>query len=223
MRAKLLGAALAALLIPAAMMVSWAGELPQKGKIAAPVTTAAADDAGWNRTGFYVGLLGAYDTTVLEAEGIDLANGKLMGGAAVGWNFRAGGFVYGIEADWLFTGISASQTVDEVTLKASTEHLVSLRGRLGLPVGPALVYGTLGPAWQHARLSISDGGEGISERTWQLGLAVGGGGEVELTRSFALRLEAIHYVFPDDGAPLRDLFDSENQHTTVRAGALFKF
>jgi hypothetical protein len=56
----------------------------------------------------------------------------------------------------------------------------------------------------------------------QLGLAVGGGAEIELIRSFALRLEALHYIFPEDGAPLSGLLDSENQHTTVRAGVIFK-
>src|SRR5678809_685644 len=53
MRAKLLGAALAALLIPAAMMVSWAGELPKQGKSAAPVASASAQDTpSW--TGFHL-------------------------------------------------------------------------------------------------------------------------------------------------------------------------
>jgi outer membrane immunogenic protein len=216
MRAKLLGAVLAALLAP----VAYAGDITKPGKIiASPVISAAAQDNTWNRTGMYVGLLGAYDTTVLETEGIDLASGKLMAGAMVGWNFRvAPAFVLGIEADWIFTGISTSKTDDEVFLKATTDHLISLRARAGIPIGPALLFVTAGPAWQHAKLTVGD----TSDREWQLGAAFGGGAEVELSRAFAIRLEALHYVFPDDQAPLSDLLKSENQHTTIRAGAIFK-
>jgi outer membrane immunogenic protein len=224
MRAKLLGAVLAALIIPPVMMLSLvrAGELPKTGHILT-ASPAAADDVQWNRTGFYTGLLAGYDVSVLQAEGLDLANGKLMGGAFVGWNFRvAPSFVLGIEADWMVTQISAGSSVDEVSIRASTDHLVSVRGRAGIPVGPVLLYGTIGPAWQHARLAISDGVDGVSDRTWQLGLAVGGGAEVELSRSFAVRLEALHYAFPENGAPLSSILDSENSHTTARVGAIFK-
>lgn len=220
MRSRILGAVLAVLIAP----LAYAGELPSKGKIASPVTPAAAEDNGhWNRTGMYVGLLAGYDISVLEAEGVDLANSKLMGGAMVGWNWRVSqGLVLGLEADWMFTGISASHSDNEVLLKATTDHLVSIRARAGIPLGPALVYVTAGPAWQQSKLTVDDGEGATSERTWQLGAAFGGGAEVELSRSLALRLEAIHYVFPNDGAPLSDFLDSENQHTTVRAGVAFK-
>jgi outer membrane immunogenic protein len=210
MRAKLLGAVLAALIAP----LAYASDLPSSGKIAAPATAEE-----WNRSGLYVGLLGGYDVAVMEAEGIDLAGGKLMAGAMVGWNWRAApGLVAGIEADWMFTGISASTVADEVTLKASTDHLVSLRARLGVPIGPALLYVTGGPAWQHVKLTVDD----VSERTWQLGAAMGGGAEIELSRSLAIRGEVLHYIFPEDGAPLSGLLESENQHTTARIGAVFK-
>lgn len=218
MRAKLFGAALAAFIAPVAL----AGELPSNGKIVA-TTPAAADDHTWNRSGFYVGAIGAYDVTVLEAEGLDLASGNLMAGGVIGWNFRvAPAFVLGLEADWIFTGISASSAADAVAIRASTDHLVSLRARAGIPLGPALLYATAGPAWQHAKLTLSEGEDSVAERQWQLGLAVGGGAEVELSRSFAVRLEALHYVFPEDGAPLAQFLESENQHTTVRVGVGFK-
>jgi len=214
MRFKLLGVALAMLLAP----LAYAADIPGSGGIAAPVQ---AQDH--NRTGMYVGLLGGYDITVLETEGVDLSNGKLMGGAMLGWNFRvAPGFMLGLEADWMFTGISANKSDGEVSLKASTDHLISIRARAGVPMGPALLYVTAGPAWQQAKTTVGEGEEAVSERSWQLGAAFGGGAEVELSRAFALRLEALHYVFPADGAPLNELFDSENQHTTVRVGAVFK-
>lgn len=213
MRAKLLGAALAALFAPIAL----AGDITPKGKIAAPVAAQADEPVKWNRTGAYVvGILG-YDVLKTDLEGLNFADGQIIGGGAIGYNWRLQGVVLGVEADWMFTGISAGLG-DDVFIKASTEHLVTLRGRAGLPAGPALLYLTAGPAWQQVKLTVGD----ISERTWQLGAAFGGGIEVELTRSLAVRVEGLHYIFPDDGAPLGEILDSENQHTTARAGVIFK-
>jgi opacity protein-like surface antigen len=219
MRAKLLGAALAALLAP----VAFAGDITPKGRVAAPPAAHAQDVGHWSRTGLYVGLLGAYDTTVLEAEGIDLASGKLMAGALIGYNWRAApGLVLGVEADWMLTGVSASAGDDEVSIRASTDHLVSVRARAGVPLGPTLLFVTAGPAWQHAKLTVSQGEDSTSDREWQQGAAFGGGAEVELSRALAVRLEALHYVFPEDEGPLRHLLDSENQHTIIRGGLTLK-
>ena len=217
MRAKLLGAVLAALFAPLAL----AADVDRAGKVAAP-TVARADEPAWNRTGAYVGLVGAYDLALIDAEGLEAFNGKLMAGAFAGYNFRYQGIVLGLEADWMFTGISASHTADDVTIKATTDHLVSLRARAGIPMGPALLYLTGGPAWQNVKLTVSEGKELASEREWQLGLVLGGGIEAELTRALFLRLEALHYMFPADGAPLSQIFESENAHTAVRLGLGFK-
>ena len=214
MRAKLLGAVLAALFAPLAL----AGDITPKGKIAAPVAAQADETNQWHRSGFYLAALGAYDVTTLQVEGFDLASGKLMAGAELGYRHRMGAIVAGIAADWMFTGISASTEAEEVSLRASTNHLISVRAMAGVPFGPALVYVTAGPAWQHAKLSIEDG---PSDRSWQLGAALGGGAEIELSRTLSIRLEALHDIFPDD-APLSEILNSENQHTTVRAGVLFR-
>ena len=214
MRAKLLGAVLAALFAPLAL----AADVDRTGKVAAPPAAQADEGVKWNRTGAYVAALGGYDVSVLQVEEFDLNNGKLMAGGAIGYNWRFGSFVAGIEADWIFTGISASTGGDDVFLKASTEHLVTVRARAGVPAGPALLYVTAGPAWQQTKLTVGE----VSDRTWQLGAAFGGGIEVELTRSMFVGLEALHYIFPNEGAPLSDFLDSENQHTTVRARLGFK-
>lgn len=208
MRAKLLGAVLAALFAPLAL----AADVDRAGKIAAPVPAQADEPVKWNRTGAYVGIVGAYDIALLDVDGIDFGSGKLMAGALVGYNWRvASNIVLGIEGDWIFTGISASTTPDEITLKATTDHLVTLRARAGITAGPALLYLTAGPAWQQQKLTIGD----VSDREWQLGAAVGGGAEVELTRSLFVRLEALHYIFGE-------FQDSDNQHTAVRLGLGFK-
>jgi len=213
MRAKLLGAVLAALIIPTAL----AGDIGKQGKISAS-TVATAEEPKWHRGGAYIGALAGYDVSILKTEGIDFANGKLMGGAFAGYSWRVQGIILGLEADWIFTNISASSSTEELFLKASTDHLITARARAGIPLGPALIYLTAGPAWQHARLTVNE----ATAREWHLGAAVGGGIEVELTRSLFIRAEALHYIFPANGAPLASFFESENQHTTARIGLGFK-
>lgn len=102
MRAKLLGAALAALLIPAVMMVSWAGELPKQGRIAAPMTSAAAQDQpSW--TGFHIDAAVGYGFTRTEFEAIG-SDGKLntenlVGTAGLGYDLQLSNIVVGLLAD----------------------------------------------------------------------------------------------------------------------------
>ncbi|MBX9587891.1 MAG: outer membrane beta-barrel protein [Hyphomonadaceae bacterium] len=184
------------------------------------VTAPAQADEGpaWNRSGLYVAAIGGYNTAVLQTEGVDLSNGKLMGGGAIGYNHRMGQWVVGVEGDWLFTDISASTTVSGTIVSASNRHLASVRARGGIAAGPALLYATVGPAWQSARVSVASGS--ATDSVWQLGWVAGGGIEMELTRSFAVRLEALHYRFGEDGSPF-DAF--ETRQTVARAGLVFKF
>jgi len=104
MRAKLLGAAIAALLAPAAMMVSWAGELPSKGKIAAPITQAAAQDAPASWSGFYAGASVGYGFTRSEFDAVadgtsTLSKENVLGTVGIGWDLQMSNMVVGIMAD----------------------------------------------------------------------------------------------------------------------------
>ena len=184
-------------------------------------TPQIAAPPNWNRSGLYVAALAGYNTAVLQAEGLDLGNGKLLGGAAVGYNYRFGSYMGGIEADWLFTDLSASENAGGgITVTASNKHLASVRARAGLLMGPAMLFVTAGPAWQHARVKASDGVTSVSDDVWQLGMVGGGGIELEVTRSFAVRLEALHYVFGKDGSPFDEV---KTEQTVARAAVIFKF
>lgn len=188
--------------------------------IAAPAAAQEAP-ANWNRSGLYVAALAGYNTTVLEAEGVNFGNGKLLGGGAAGYNHRWDRYLFGIEADWLFTDISSAVDAGGgLTVKASNKHLASVRARAGFAAGPALLYITGGPAWQHSRVSASDGVNSATDSVWQLGAVGGGGIEMELTKSFAVRVEALHYVFGKDGSPFDEVRTTQ---TIARVGTIFKF
>lgn len=104
MRARLIGAALAALLIPATMTVSWAGELPTKGRIAAPMTSAAAQEEPARWTGFYAGLGATYGFSRTEfdavAAGDDHINTENIGATlGLGYDLQMSNIVVGLLAD----------------------------------------------------------------------------------------------------------------------------
>lgn len=185
---------------------------------------ARAQDRDWNRTGFYVGLLGGYDATVLQTNGVDLGDGKLMAGAFAGFNARlTPDLVVGVEGDWLFTDVAGQTSNGITTLTSGSQHLASIRARVGFPMGPALLYVTGGPAITESHVGATNGILSIADKDWLIGAALGGGIEAEVSRTLFARLEAIHYMFPDNTVALGpDLFKTENQQTVIRVGLGFK-
>lgn len=205
MYARLIGAALAALCLLS---------LPAR----------ADEPTPWNRTGLYVGVVGGYDLAEMKADTFKLSEGSLFAGPFAGFNVRVNpNLVAGIEADYMFMNVKASRTDESVTVTATSNYLASVRGRLGVPIGPALAYGTAGIAMTEHKLSATDGEELVKDKEVQFGGVFGGGIEGELTKTLFVRVEGLHYWFPDktmafDG----DAFKSGQHQTVVRVGVGFK-
>jgi len=190
---------------------------------------AGATDPNWlappkaepwshNRTTAYIGLVGGYNAAALQAEGFEFGTTAWLGGGFGGVNVRVGdGLVLGLEADYVLTDIQATTTPGFVTVVATTKYLASLRARAGLPIGPALLYVTAGPAITEQEVALPQ--FGLSESEMKVGLAVGAGVDLSLTKNLFIRLEGLHYQFPD-----KDLgfLESEDQQTTLRLGVGFK-
>ena len=68
-------------------------------------------------------------------------NGAVAGGYA-GHNYQCGATVFGIEGDFLWSGMNGDQTQAvsgvDLTADTATKYLASIRGRLGIDVGSAL-------------------------------------------------------------------------------------
>jgi outer membrane immunogenic protein len=216
MYARLVGAALAVL---CTVTFALAADKGQPNFLDPPKETS---DYGWNRSTGYVGAAGGYDVLVLDAEDLKLGDGKLIGCAFAGYNYRAmPRLIVGIEGDYCLTNIAASATDEEVTVKASTDFLASIRGRVGIPFGPALLFLTGGAAFTEQKVSVSDG---PSDSEFLTGLVAGGGIEAELTQNLFVKLEALHYMFPDKAINLVEMEDVKlgKEHTVVRVGVGFK-
>ena len=119
------------------------------------VRTAAGANAF--SPGFCTGrALGATPTS-----GCDYGNHKLEGGAHVGFDFDAGGFVVGVVGEYDRTSLEDSVSAFSTTpanyvLTRKLRDSFGLRARAGVPVGDsALVYGTAGVVHGRVRNSFT--------------------------------------------------------------------
>jgi outer membrane immunogenic protein len=132
-----------------------------------------------------------------------------FGGAQLGWTWRAGAIVYGIEADIqgsLRGSVAGTFEYPKVVDITSLDGVASLdldwyatlRGRLGVLVNPSLlVYATGGWAVGQVEYSLSATDTGLvgffdtrlRSSGLESGYAVGGGLETALTRNLSLKLE----------------------------------
>jgi len=226
MRAMLRAAIAACLMLVGAVVADIALAEPRAvaadkgGPVWTWVDDVQAPIAKHNRSAFYVVGLAGLTVADHNIEGFNMADRSWLAGGAIGGNVRfpSSGVVIGLEADYVFTDISA----DALSIVVSrTKWLASVRARSGLAFGPALLYVTAGPAFTETDIV----GPGVDADKLALGGVGGVGIELELTKAAFVRLEALHYIFPDKelscGASC--IFESKNQTTTARVGLGFKF
>lgn len=216
---KVLGAVLALMISTAAYAADKGGPSYPADPMPAPQT--AAD---WWRSGFYMGLAAGYNVAQLSADDFHFSNAAMTGGILGGFNVNMGsGVVLGMEADYMLTGIKGSTSTSGYSITASNHFLASVRARAGLTLGPAMLYATAGPAFTERKAAIQTGPFVSEMKDLQIGAVFGGGLESEITRTMSLRIEALHYMFPDkdvDGSA--GFFKSQNAQTTARAAIVFR-
>ncbi len=217
-------AAIAALMVAPALAADMAVKAP------APMPPPAPS---W--TGFYIGANGGYGWSSVNASetpfgAVGIAgitpvtanaheNGGVFGGQ-IGYNWQTGTWVWGIEGDFDGTGINGTRAVvfadplggaggtatDELMVRADINWLASIRGRVGMTVGPSgLLYFTGGGAWENVKTTamistdtdpnvFSQSAVGSFNRT-RSGFVVGGGYERMIAQAWTVRAEFLYYSF----------------------------
>jgi outer membrane immunogenic protein len=133
------------------------------------------------------GLYGGLNVGFGDADGAD---GGIVGGGQIGYNWQNGRIVYGVEADISFTDIGTSIDLGWASADASLDWIATLRGRLGYLIDPRLmVYGTAGIGWAHASwdvrvLSLHESGSETNS-----GFVIGLGGEYKINETMTTRIE----------------------------------
>jgi outer membrane immunogenic protein len=176
-----------------------------------------------------------------------------IGGGQIGFNWQAGGWVFGIEGD--FSATSAERTfvccgplapglifVPGDTITVSNDWQASVRGRLGFAWDRFLVYGTGGVAFANleATVALVPGGAfpgffGTADDTLT-GWTAGAGIEFGLWDNWSLGVEYRFTSFDagdlslgnvpiilTPGAPLRGSFELETHEVTARLNYRFSW
>jgi outer membrane immunogenic protein len=137
-----------------------------------------------------------------------------IGGGQLGYNWQAGSFVFGGEADFDYMGLRGSRLSTQqfpstpglpffftTGTSASTDWLFTLRARAGVTVGNILFYGTGGLAVGNVGFNqtihlLAPFVEESSVSATKAGWTVGGGAEIALDRHWSAKAE---YLYVDLG------------------------
>jgi outer membrane immunogenic protein len=201
-----------------------------------------------NWTGFYLGgtIGGAYQTaTTTDVDYYDYGGSysqsdvSFVYGLHAGYNWQYGMGVFGIEAD--ISGNTFSKSVSNFpddngtrTIKASSDWFSTVRGRLGLASGNALVYVTGGVAFVDRKqvynfIAIPD--PSASANGVATGFAAGAGVEVALNNHWSVRAEYLFIGVPEETKILYDpqaqitnnRFNMSYEAQIARVGVSYKF
>jgi outer membrane immunogenic protein len=177
-----------------------------------PSMIAPTPISQWN--GFYVGLNGGYgwgqsSHTSTVAPGTSTGDFDTEGGlfgATVGYNYNAGSFVVGLEADLAVTWIDGSGTftggplagfAPPGTATSQLRWLDTFRARVGIPYGPWLPFLSGGAAYGNVRGIVTGPGGGyVAGDDTRLGWTIGLGAEYMFGPLWSAKLE---YQYVDLG------------------------
>jgi len=182
-----------------------------------PAYTPVRAAPGYNWTGAYIGVQGGYGFGHQEWSGIADplnpgrgkydADGWLAGGTG-GINVQSGVFVFGVEGEWMWTGIKGGQAFTDAlgggasqtaTLETKVDWLAIASARAGFVVGDKLLlYGKGGLAIAEEKQSrtvavttpgVSSTVTALNAKPVHTGVVVGAGAEYALGGNWSAKIE----------------------------------
>jgi outer membrane immunogenic protein len=148
---------------------------------------------GWGNAKFTIPVQPGFPTGVSDT--INDSGG--VAGGTVGVNWQTGGFVFGVEGDWDWSGINTgtTATICQVTGTCQTGNnwLATLRGRAGYAADRVLFYGTAGGAFANMQTVFN----GVTTTHDQAGWTAGAGIEWAFADNWTAKVE---YLFVDIGS-----------------------
>jgi outer membrane immunogenic protein len=190
-----------------------AADLPRRTGAVSPAPYQAQPAGTW--TGFYAGIVGAYD--LCHQKGTANATyGALNGGqigVTGGYNMQWGQVVAGVEGDMAWSNAEANRGANRSDLR----NEATLRARAGLAVDAStLLYVTGG----YAGANIKRENATASNSDWHNGYALGAGLEYAFTRNVTGKAE---YLYSDLGNASGGALKTGVTQNGVRMGVNYRF
>jgi outer membrane immunogenic protein len=181
-----------------------------------PAYTPVRAAPGYNWTGAYIGVQGAYGFGHKQwpdfADPLNSGRGKYdvdgwLAGGTGGVNVQSGVFVFGVEGEWMRTGIKGGQTFTDAflglsqttTLETSIDWLAIASARAGFVVGDKLLLygkGGLAIAEEKQSATVTQTIPGVGSAAFALnakpvhtGVVVGAGAEYALGGNWSAKIE----------------------------------
>ena len=161
-----------------------------------------------NWLGPYFGLHGGMNQRSVDFDRLqDAEEEGLKFGVHGGYNFRMNAIVLGIEGD-ISTGDSKLEfkATDGSSANLSYDWSSTLRGRIGLPIGPVMLYATAGWGWTKSKLiertQISDP---TSKETTISGPVIGAGAEAFILPGVMARAEFLNIDYTNEDYSFSDV------------------
>ena len=176
--------------------------------------------------GVYIGGLigvGSVDNTYLPIGAADpeISGSGIVGGFMAGYNYQMDSFVFGAEADLMFTDIHNRNSADGVDQEFP--WLATVRARAGWADDNTLFYATAGVAFIRSEFHILPADE--TESKTHVGYVVGGGIEHAFSPNIIARAEYLYASFKEKDyvyTPGTVRTGIDNLHI-ARAGVAYKF
>jgi outer membrane immunogenic protein len=234
MHSKSIKAGIAALALLVAPFAAEAADMPVKARPyykGSPRSVVAYH----NWTGFYLGGVAGYGwgtshwDFASDTGPLTVKPKGWMFGVTGGYNWQAGSFVYGIEADYNWSDVKGSGTCGGIFVcETKNTWLATFRGRVGYAFDRWLPYITAGGAYGDIKATTTDNPPRPGGSATKLGWTVGGGLEYAFLGNWSAKIE---YLYVDLGkfdcgsscgltAGTNNISFSEN---VIRAGLNYKF
>jgi outer membrane immunogenic protein len=188
-------------------------------------------------TGFYVGGSVGWGftngsgtfTTALGPDPFTVTSNAFVGGAQVGYNWQAGPFVLGAEADFQGTSASGSLSANAgpaISATARTPWFGTLRGRVGYALDNILLYATGGgvygdSSWSGSVSTVGNFSSATTFGTWTLGA----GAEMAFWGCWSAKLEYLFVGTPSTTptVPTVTAVSGNAGNNIIRLGANYHF
>ena len=123
-----------------------------------------------------------------------------LGGVQGGFNWQRGALLYGAQADFGIGEVDGSSRCPNVTFQCKTQlySMLTLRGRVGPVIGPALLYATGGVATGGVRASVDGAGGHDAQSKTHIGWTAGAGVGIRTSARSQLQAEFLHVDFASE-------------------------